>query len=92
MRTIWKHKLNMGLTTLILPMGSRPLHVAMRGGDMHLWVEQEATHDPPHTEHIYFVIGTGHPLPKDYARIIHIGSVFDGPDVWPIRHVYRGIM
>ena len=85
-REVWKYKLNMGKTKVVLPEGSILAHIGVQNGCIYIWVEQQI--EPADgIEHIYFVVGTGQPLPEGYAHMDHRGSVFQGPFVW---HVYEG--
>ncbi len=88
MRQVWKYKLNMvELTAILLPVGSKVVHVGEQLGLPHIWVEQSVEDNVDKETRYFYFVGTGHALPTGHAHIDHRGTYFQGPFVW---HVYEG--
>ncbi len=87
MRTVWKYKLFMGTTNMVLPKGSKVVHVGEQNANPHIWVEQEAEDNVDGFECAFYVVGTGNALPSGDTFLGHVGSYTSGPFVW---HVYMG--
>ncbi len=86
MRTVWKHKLEIPATVLLLSSGKVTL-VGLQDGLVHIWKE-EATGDDVHRyTQTFYIVGTGQEIPSGHAHMDHVGSVMQGPFVW---HVYKG--
>lgn len=78
MKTIWKFPIQ---NTLMLPVGFKPLHVAMQMGILTLWAEVDP--NAPKEPMQAHVIGTGQPF--DETGMTYVGTAQDGPFVW---HLY----
>ncbi len=86
MRSVWKYKLDGGRTTLVLPRSSKVLCVGLQNRtSIQVWVEQNTADDVPGITYEFYVIGTGHELPRDNAIMHYVGTVFQGALVW---HIY----
>lgn len=85
-RTVWKYKLNMGATQMVLPLGSKVLLVGEQQGEPHIWVEQDPTDGADGIQYTFYIVGTGHELPTGHAHLDYQGSYFSGPFVW---HIYK---
>lgn len=73
---------------VLLPAGSRPLSVAVRDDEMHLWALVELGEDL--AGRLVTIVGTGHPMPDEPGEflgtcLLHQGAlvfhVFIGPEV-----------
>jgi hypothetical protein len=84
MLTIYKYELALGdRVTIPMPVGARPLSVAIQHGRMCLWamVNTERPKDLA-TFHVY---GTGHSIDADDApRLVHVATVLDSVFVWHV--------
>ena len=80
-RTVFKYRLNFGVTTLPLPTGASVVYVGTQHEDVYLWVELHQDH--PTESRVFIVHGTGHPI--DHAST-YVGTVQIPPFVW---HVYE---
>ncbi len=88
MRTVWKYKLEMGVTEIVLPEGSKMLTAGMQAAGMHIWVDQSSEPGVPGIQYTFYVFGTGHSIIHGpHAHFDYIATVFDTPFVW---HVYKG--
>ena len=80
-KTVWKHKLRHGVTTIPLPFDSK---VVLVGPDPQrtpcAWIEVNGLQQVE--EHEILVYGTGFAMP---GNVKHVGSFIDGMFVW---HVY----
>ena len=80
-KKVWKYPAEPKLS---VPVGGKPVLVAIQDEKLHIWFE---FYFPDHNPLAFIdveieIYGTGHVVPE--ARE-HIGSVIDGPFVW---HVY----
>ncbi len=84
-RRIYKYQINPS-TILLLPVGSKCIHIGAQGANVYMWAEVWTDMSPLVTEEWrMFIIGTGHELLEgmDYE---HLGTAMIDPFVW---HVYR---
>lgn len=83
MRQVWKYPIGMG-ATVEMPVGARPVHVAVQHDSLNVWVEfdYEDDQEVKLEQRTFAVVGTGHP----FSDGTHVASVLDGPFVW---HVYE---
>lgn len=81
MMTIWKYTVTDWIGDLLIPRGSKIVHVASQGNVFTLWAEVDT--EARTVTRAVSVIGTGHRLPDGYG--FHIGTVMQGDLVW---HVY----
>lgn len=89
-RTIWKYELLPSeVTYLRMPDGARPLCVQVQKGKVCLWaeVDQGLTDGPTTVIRTFFVIGTGHRVPREAKTYIGTFQLNDGDLVF---HVYSG--
>ncbi len=84
-RVVLKHKLNMGLTQIELPVESKVVLAGVQDGVIYIWVEQPTGDVAKHIE-TFYVIGTGRDI-TGHKNMDHVGSVLQGPFIW---HIYRG--
>lgn len=87
MKTIHKYQLPELTAEQVLevPISFKPLDVQMQNGAMTVWGEVDTDSDVEKLT--FFIVGTGHALPKEPT--LYIGTVLqmDGRLVW---HVYCG--
>jgi hypothetical protein len=87
MKTIYKYQLPELVAEQVLevPISFKPLSVQMQNGAMTVWGEVDTDSDVEKLA--FFIVGTGHELPKEPC--IYIGTVMqmDGRLVW---HIYCG--
>jgi len=83
-KAVWKCTLSVGgFTDLLLPVGAKPLLVALQRGVLCLWVEVEPGKGCQEVRR-FDVYGTGHPIMS--VKPCYVGTCFDGPLVW---HVFE---
>jgi hypothetical protein len=82
MRTVWKYELSHGLNKIDLPAGAQPVHAAMQGNALMLWVDQETEFATQ--QRAFIATGTGHTVP---AGAVFIATAFGGPFVWHIWEI-----
>lgn len=59
---------------IILPLGAKILHVGCDpAGDPALWAQIDVD-IAPNTRRIFWMFGTGHPMPNHHPRLTHLGS------------------
>lgn len=86
MRTVWKYKLphqEDSKITLELPRNAKVLMCDAQGDGDYIWCEINT--DVSVEKRIFFVLGTGHPLPTD-CSYDYVASWTNGPFVW---HLYE---
>lgn len=87
MQTIFKYPLGFSAANhLDMPVGSRPVMVAMQNGQVTMWAQVDPDFETT-TKRDFVVAGTGHPVPDDY---VHVGSCMDGMFVWHVFETGRG--
>jgi len=83
-RYIWKYLIpTADKVTLRMPKFAEVIHIAEQGGILALWAIVNP--DLEEEERIFYVVGTGHPLP--HAK--YIGTVLIDPFVW---HIFESKM
>lgn len=82
MNTMYKYKLDLGITTLTLPAAYTFRYVGEQDRKVYVWAEVNTS--APEREVRVQIIGTGHPMPKDS---FYVGTVqMQNGLVW---HVYE---
>lgn len=69
-------------TTIALPHGAVPVHVADQDGLPCLWIRHAAPPEGgPKWDRTFRIVGTGQKLP---SQALHIGTFLSGPFVWHV--------
>ena len=84
MKTIFKYKLNLGLTTIKTFQGVQWIKAKCIRGEIYLW--GIVISDFMEIEKEIVIIGTGHPIP---VKMGYIDTVFDDPFVWHIFETFE---
>lgn len=92
MRTIHKYPLDIsgGTCRVRAPHNAKFLHVGLDPNcEPCIWAEVEISKSdvvviPGYTDHRFYIIGTGHPIPPGIEK--YIGTIHQGPFIW---HVYE---
>jgi hypothetical protein len=73
MHSIWKYVVNLGATTVSMPIGAKVLTVAMQYESLCVW----ALVDPLADREVrrFMVFGTGHPIEVPDTRLIYVGTI-----------------
>ena len=80
--TIWKYPIDIEDSIQIrMPLGAKVLHVGVQDGVPTIWARVRPGDDDTELRH-FTVVGTGHPIPIDEGRLVHLGTFFHGPFVW----------
>jgi hypothetical protein len=88
MRTIWKVKLQMGVTQAELPVDHKVLTAQFQRRQLCLWVEVET--DSPKEMQVFEVVGTGHEMSVPVCgERQYISTVQVQPDESLVFHVYH---
>jgi hypothetical protein len=83
MKRVWKYALQPGRSTYKMPLGSRPLHVAVKeDGQAFVWVEIDDSVFQSETK-MFIIYRTGEQIDPNYA---YIGTFHYREYVW---HVYE---
>lgn len=89
MRTVHKFNLNLGETTIDLPLSAKPVYVGEQYGQLQLWVETML--GEPTFERHYRVFGTGHPIDDfEGLEISYVGTVIMDGGAF-VAHVYQAV-
>jgi hypothetical protein len=84
MKTIHKYPLEItDRQRFFVPRGARLLTAQNQRGTLCLWAEVDTAATSEYREAL--VVGTGNPLPDDFAQFDYVGTAQHGPLVW---HVY----
>lgn len=93
MRTIHKYALTISDEQWItMPLGAKPLYVAMQNDCISLWAEVETV--AATAKRKFYVVGTEHPLPQIPARDLqYVGTVqYESLGMMLVWHVYMDLL
>lgn len=73
MQSIWKYVLNLGATTLSMPVGAKVLTAAMQYDSLCVW----AIVDPSRDREVrrFMVFGTGQPIEVLDTRLLYVNTI-----------------
>ncbi len=84
-KAIYKYKLPLSISrdpVVQMPRGAISLSANMQNGWLCVWALVDP--DMPLVDHLFSVLGTGHPVDAMDEQGAFIGTVFDGPYVWHV--------
>lgn len=85
MKTIHKYTIDPFTSTLLMPLGAKPLSVQVQRGEVRLWCEvDDSSTKVLHEVHVY---GTGHDITHDSTKCQFVGT-FQLDNGQLVFHVY----